>query len=456
MPQVLTRCDSTAVPDNEVQKSVDIANHEFSSAVYAANDAHNLNLALTANLEWISDALTLDQLGDDIRPLLRDAVEVCRKLTLLLGGAIGSCRAANRPKSGSSNRLLPLCRVVEGVLGRVSKVADSVGVLIVDEGGQDLFVSVDVDTMNQALETLLLQALNSSRASGVVRVSYTRCGAHAVVGITTQGQGCTTEQLQQLHSTSHFSNVDDSWSPPLVEAYSSLSLMLLEQGGYIDVEIGNDGIVTVFLVVPVVDESVAESTKSGTAFANDDSIERGGASASGQKRSETMIVNSDRFGVIEVDTDDVLSFPTGIIGFPDENEFVLIRKADSQMIGWLQSTHSSYLTLPVVSAHVLAPRYPDVAVEDFAERAGLGSTIDELAVLAVLSAPPNLPATVNLMAPIIVNAVTRRGAQVLLEGTRFSTRELFILPPTPVTNDEPPAQSEEAQTAQPATTSAAE
>lgn len=141
-----------------------------------------------------------------------------------------------------------------------------------------------------------------------------------------------------------------------------------------------------------------------------------------------MIVNSDRFGTIEVDAGDVLAFPSGIVGFPNENEFVLIRKVNSQMIGWLQSTHTSYLTLPVVSAHVLAPRYPDVPFERFAEGVGLGQNVDELAVLVVLSAPPGLPATVNLMAPIIVNSATRVGAQVMLEGSRFSTRELFALP----------------------------
>jgi flagellar assembly factor FliW len=48
--------------------------------------------------------------------------------------------------------------------------------------------------------------------------------------------------------------------------------------------------------------------------------------------------------------------------------------------------------------------------------------------MAVLSAPRGGPATVNLMAPIVVNASTRKGAQVHLEGTRFSTRELFVLP----------------------------
>jgi flagellar assembly factor FliW len=54
--------------------------------------------------------------------------------------------------------------------------------------------------------------------------------------------------------------------------------------------------------------------------------------------------------------------------------------------------------------------------------------MDDLAILAVLSAPRNQAATVNLLAPLIVNSRTREGAQVFLEGSRFSTRELFVVP----------------------------
>jgi flagellar assembly factor FliW len=61
--------------------------------------------------------------------------------------------------------------------------------------------------------------------------------------------------------------------------------------------------------------------------------------------------------------------------------------------------------------------------------------------MVVLCALSGQPATVNLLAPIVVNASTRTGAQVILEGTRFSTREFFALPEAvrankPVTGDQ--------------------
>jgi hypothetical protein len=34
---------------------------------------------------------------------------------------------------------------------------------------------------------------------------------------------------------------------------------------------------------------------------------------------------------------------------------------------------------------------------------------------------------VNLLAPLLINSRTRSGAQVFLDGSRYSTRELFVV-----------------------------
>jgi flagellar assembly factor FliW len=140
-----------------------------------------------------------------------------------------------------------------------------------------------------------------------------------------------------------------------------------------------------------------------------------------------MQIETSRFGSLELKEADVIRFPAGLIGFPNENSFMLIQHGGSGLLGWLQSTTSPALAFPVVSAHGLVQEYPDVLIEPVAERAGLGDDAAALAVLAVLSAPTNQPATVNLLAPLIVNAVTRTGAQVFLDGSRYSTQELFGL-----------------------------
>jgi flagellar assembly factor FliW len=143
-----------------------------------------------------------------------------------------------------------------------------------------------------------------------------------------------------------------------------------------------------------------------------------------------MHIDTSRFGTIEASDNDLIRFPGGVIGFRKETRFVLIPHGSSAFIAWLQSTTTPDLAFPVVSAHGF-PGYPDVPLDVAADRAGIGGKHDDIALLAVLSAPHSQPATVNLLAPLLINAATRIGAQVFLEGSRFSTQELFGFPADP-------------------------
>jgi len=141
-----------------------------------------------------------------------------------------------------------------------------------------------------------------------------------------------------------------------------------------------------------------------------------------------MKINSTRFGELEPDDSELIHFEAGLIGFREERDFVLIAHGESPIIAWLQSRDNGALALPVVSAHGLTSHYPDVAIGPIAQAAGLGDRLDDLAVMAILCAVQGQPATVNLLAPVVVNVATRKGAQLILDGSRFSTRELFVLP----------------------------
>jgi flagellar assembly factor FliW len=52
--------------------------------------------------------------------------------------------------------------------------------------------------------------------------------------------------------------------------------------------------------------------------------------------------------------------------------------------------------------------------------------------MAVLCASAGQQPTVNLLAPVVVNVRSRKGAQILLENSTFSTSEPFVLRNAPV------------------------
>lgn len=144
-----------------------------------------------------------------------------------------------------------------------------------------------------------------------------------------------------------------------------------------------------------------------------------------------MEVETTRFGKIQVEEAAVIRFEAGLIGFRNHREFVLVPHGSSSVIAWLQSLVAPDLAFPVLSAHGIVAEYPDVPLGPVAERAGIRGDAEDLAVLAVLSAPPGQPPTVNLLAPLLVDSRTRAGAQVFLEGSRFTTQEILALPLDP-------------------------
>src|SRR3954470_3871861 len=126
-----------------------------------------------------------------------------------------------------------------------------------------------------------------------------------------------------------------------------------------------------------------------------------------------MHIATTRFGSVEVPDENLIHFKSGIIGFQRETRFALIPHGQSTLIAWLQSVNTPGLAFPVVSAHGLVSDYPDVPIKPLVDKAGIpGSGADEFAVLAVLCASQLQPATVNLLAPLLINADTRQGAQV--------------------------------------------
>ncbi|MGV8846769.1 MAG: flagellar assembly protein FliW [Propionicimonas sp.] len=111
----------------------------------------------------------------------------------------------------------------------------------------------------------------------------------------------------------------------------------------------------------------------------------------------------------------ILTFPVGMLGFPNDREYTLERTDDACTMFRLCSTNPGgprFLAVaPAVYFADYAPEIPDEAV------ATLGLTDAEDAVLvSLVSVPKGDPqsATVNLFAPVVINHRTRVGAQVIL------------------------------------------
>ena len=137
-----------------------------------------------------------------------------------------------------------------------------------------------------------------------------------------------------------------------------------------------------------------------------------------------MIVHSRRLGTmerIEVPDDRIYEFYPGLGSFEDQHNYALLIDDDSP-IQWLQSLTDPEVCFPLADPFSFETDY-ELTLPD-ADSAVLGATDGEhLIVRAILTVrDPIEETTANLLAPIVLNAETRLGRQIVLQDSDYEIR----------------------------------
>ena len=135
-----------------------------------------------------------------------------------------------------------------------------------------------------------------------------------------------------------------------------------------------------------------------------------------------MLINTRLFVEIDVDDQKILTFEKGLIGFEELTRFTLIYNNEtesSNSITWLQSLDEEWFALPAINPfHVMTDYNPIVEDE-------ILTTIGELneentVIFLTLTIPADITKmTTNLKAPIVINADTKKGCQVIAENPEY-------------------------------------
>ena len=139
-------------------------------------------------------------------------------------------------------------------------------------------------------------------------------------------------------------------------------------------------------------------------------------------------IEGTRFGTVEVEDAAAIEFPAGLVGFPSETRFVLLERTGGKLVGYLQSLTTASLAFPVMDASAFEG-YPEPSAEELATSVGFGST--DLAVLVIVSVNSVTKLLqANLLAPLLVDVVSRLGAQCVLDPRHFSAAHTLADPLT--------------------------
>jgi len=127
------------------------------------------------------------------------------------------------------------------------------------------------------------------------------------------------------------------------------------------------------------------------------------------------------YGMVEVNEQQKITFPSGLFGFEALKDYVLL-DAEQQPFYWLQSLEEEKTAFILIDPFLFRPDYEmDI---DNEELRPIGITDPEKAVIfTIVTVPPDKgPMTANLQGPLVINRESRLGVQAVLTDSRWKTK----------------------------------
>jgi flagellar assembly factor FliW len=140
-----------------------------------------------------------------------------------------------------------------------------------------------------------------------------------------------------------------------------------------------------------------------------------------------MVVETTRFGTLNVDPETVITLPRGLIGFPSARRFVLLGHAPGHPFRWLQSVDDPTLGFVVVDPNLFFPDY-EIEISDLeSELLGIRHAGEAMVLTLVTIRSASQEITTNLLGPVVIGTRSLCGAQLVINGDRYSTRHSLPL-----------------------------
>lgn len=124
-----------------------------------------------------------------------------------------------------------------------------------------------------------------------------------------------------------------------------------------------------------------------------------------------------KLGTLEIETEDIITFPRGILGFSDYRQYVIVEQTEG-FFSFLQSVDEPSLAFVIMIPELVDLDYSVKLNPEEIELLQLSSPEDGR-VYGIVTVPDNVAEmTVNLQAPLVINMKEKLGAQIIqMEGS---------------------------------------
>jgi flagellar assembly factor FliW len=129
-----------------------------------------------------------------------------------------------------------------------------------------------------------------------------------------------------------------------------------------------------------------------------------------------------RFGEIDVDESKIIDMRAGVIGFEHLKKFVLHIQDEKNPFWWFQSLDEAAIAFVVINPFIVKADYAPVIDDNDTKLLEIESA-DDVVLLTIVTIRQNpFSVSVNLRAPIVVNAKKKIAKQVILENAAYPVR----------------------------------
>jgi|SRR5690625_279456 len=135
-----------------------------------------------------------------------------------------------------------------------------------------------------------------------------------------------------------------------------------------------------------------------------------------------MQIDTKYLGKMEIDKDKIIHFETGIPGFLDEKDFIVLDIPDNNILQLLQSLHTPSLAFFITNPHQFDPLYNFNLSQNVIDVLRIKEKEEVVIFVIMTIRDPFRESTINFKAPIVINHRTKLGKQIILNDEQYEMR----------------------------------
>ncbi len=139
-----------------------------------------------------------------------------------------------------------------------------------------------------------------------------------------------------------------------------------------------------------------------------------------------MLLKTERFGEIEIDKNNIIRFPQGILGFPNVKRYTFISEEDNDVFLWLQGIEEDVafiITNPLFFKPDYKIELPEEEIKELEAK-----KIEDITIFTIVTVPADPQFTsINLQGPLLINPHKNIGKQVVLLNEEYPLKYFIFM-----------------------------